>query len=196
MDNKIDMPDSVSLEVRQAIEHVGNLFGKLLSERHGAADGTAAPKSGSPSAGPGAGIETADALRGLAAELPEASRREEAATHEREQTEEKQRIRLLLRTHLDQAMWNDILSRLQPAARLGARELLLLSFPSDLCSDGGRKIRVGEEGWQDTLQGEAADLRVRWTSDLVGKGYGLKARMLDYADGMPGNIGLFLSWSN
>lgn len=196
MDNVPDTHGSVSVEVRQAIDHIGSLFGKLLSGNHDTADEKGAAKPGSSAAEAEPDIRTADALRGLAAELPGESRREEATTHEREQIEEKQRIKLLLKTHLDQAMWNDILSRMQPAAKRGERELLLLSFPSDLCDDGGRKIRVGEDGWEDTLRGEAADLRARWTSDLVKKGYGLKARMLDYEGGMPGNIGLFLSWSN
>ncbi len=83
---------------------------------------------------------------------------------------------------------------MHPAAARGESQLELIRFPSDLCSDGGRKIRVREQGWEDTLRGEAAELRARYRRDLLPKGFGLAASTLEYRQGLPGDIGLFLTW--
>ena len=51
-----------------------------------------------------------------------------------------------------------MLDKAKLAARSGEQELMMLRFPSDSCSDGGRKIDVAEEGWEGTLRGEAAEV--------------------------------------
>ena len=65
----------------------------------------------------------------------------------------------------------------------------MLRFPSDLCSDGGRKIDVAEEGWEGTLRGEAAELYSRWRTELKPRGFGLSAQIVSYEDGIIGDIG-------
>jgi hypothetical protein len=70
----------------------------------------------------------------------------------------------------------------------------LLQFPNELCTDGGRAIDVGEEGWPATLRGEAAELYLRWERELKRRGFHLIARIVEYPDGKPGDVGLFLSW--
>jgi hypothetical protein len=37
---------------------------------------------------------------------------------------------------------------------------------------------------------------VRWKDELRSHGFSLQARVVDFPDGIPGDIGLFLSWSN
>ena len=72
---------------------------------------------------------------------------------------------------------------------------MLLRFPSDLCSDGGRKIDVAEEGWEETLRGEAAELYSRWRTELKPQGFGLSARIVSYDDkGIIGDLALYLTW--
>ncbi len=139
-------------------------------------------------------IGTADGLRKLAAVAPARRKQEQKATREQDALAEKRRIKALLQAHLQDAMWDELLSHLQPAAERGDTEFQLLRFPSGLCTDGGRKIRIGDEAWQDTLQGEASEVTARWKCDLEPKGIGLSARMLDYSNGMPGDIGLFATW--
>lgn len=74
---------------------------------------------------------------------------------------------------------------------------MLLRFPSDLCSDGGRKIDVAEEGWEVTLRGEAAELYNRWRRELKPQGFGLSARIVSFEDqGIIGDLGLFLTWGD
>ena len=71
---------------------------------------------------------------------------------------------------------------------------MLLRFPSLLCSDGGRAVNMAETDWPESLQGEAAELYLRWARDLKPHGFPLHARVLDFPGGMPGDIGLFLTW--
>lgn len=73
-------------------------------------------------------------------------------------------------------------------------ELMLLQFPSQLCSDRGRAVSEAEENWPPTLRGEPAELYRRWERDLKPNGFRLAARVLDYPGGMPGDVGLFLLW--
>ena len=44
------------------------------------------------------------------------------------------------------------------------------------------------------LRGEAAEMYLRWERDLKARGFHLTARVLDFPDGQPGDIGLFLVW--
>ncbi|HTT81575.1 MAG TPA: hypothetical protein VMF86_18055, partial [Stellaceae bacterium] len=80
------------------------------------------------------------------------------------------------------------------AAEHGERDFMLLRFPSDLCADGGRAINSALPEWPATLRGEAAELYRRWESGLKPRGFHLVARILDFPDGKPGDIGLFLGW--
>jgi hypothetical protein len=73
---------------------------------------------------------------------------------------------------------------------------MLLRFPHELCSDGGRAINAlaKNENWPETLRGEAAELYLRWKRDRRPHGLRLTARVLDYPGGILGDIGLFLVW--
>ena len=72
---------------------------------------------------------------------------------------------------------------------------LLLRFPSELCTDGARAINnPPNPDWPSTLQGEAMELDARWRDQLSPRGFHLAARLLDFPDGKPGDVGLFLFW--
>jgi len=90
--------------------------------------------------------------------------------------------------------WQGLLHRARQAAEAGEKECLLLRFPNELCTDGGRAIDVAEESWPTTLRGEAAELYLRWERELKRRGFRLSAGVLEYPGGMPGDIGLFLAW--
>jgi hypothetical protein len=76
----------------------------------------------------------------------------------------------------------------------GKLEALVYSFPSRLCTDGGRAINNGEPDWPETLQGKAKELYDRYTAAVKPKGYKLKAMIINFPDGVPGDVGLFLNW--
>jgi len=115
---------------------------------------------------------------------------EEAATLEQRRRE----AREILRRHLSDGTWRQLLERAEVSAQRGEREFLLHRFPSDLCSDGGRMIHVAEPGWESTLRGEPAEVVERWRRELKPRGFRLAARVVSYVDGVLGDVGLFLIW--
>jgi CBS domain-containing protein len=104
------------------------------------------------------------------------------------------RVAALVDQHITDENWRSLVHRAQQSAESGEEEFMLLRFPSQLCSDGGRAINIVAPGWTETLRGEAAELYLRWQRDLKPRGFPLGARVLDFPDGMPGDIGLFLRW--
>ncbi len=103
-------------------------------------------------------------------------------------------IKSLIDQHVDDAGWRQILHAAREAAERGEKEYLLLRFPSDLCSDGGRAVNAPLPNWPATLRGEAAEMYLRWERDLKPRGFRLTAQVLDFPGGKPGDIGLFLVW--
>ena len=95
---------------------------------------------------------------------------------------------------LSEEDWQDKLRRARDAAEHGRMEFELLRFPNQLCSDGGRAVNVAEPGWPETLCGIAADAYRRFEDELKPQGFELDARIVDYVEDKPGDIGLFLSW--
>ncbi|WP_298428479.1 hypothetical protein [Rhodoblastus sp.] len=85
--------------------------------------------------------------------------------------------------------------RVRAAAEAGQTELLLGRFPSELCTDHGRAINMAEEGWPETLIGRPQQAYRIWKEKLQPLGYQLKAQIIDWPNGVPGDVGLFLSWN-
>jgi CBS domain-containing protein len=104
------------------------------------------------------------------------------------------RVAELIDYHISDESWRGLVHQARLAAERGEKEFMLLRFPSQLCSDSGRAVNVGEADWPATLRGEAAEIYLRWERDLKPHGFRLIARVLDYPHGMPGDIGLFLTW--
>ena len=75
----------------------------------------------------------------------------------------------------------------------GKYEAMVYSFPSTLCTDGGRAINNLDPEWPATLQGKARELYDGFKLNLQPKGYRLKAMIMDFPGGMPGNVGYFLN---
>jgi len=80
------------------------------------------------------------------------------------------------------------------AAADGKYEALIYSFPSTFCTDSGRAINNNLPGWQKTLQGKAKELHGLFEEVAKPQGYGLKAMIINFPDGMPGDVGFFLTW--
>jgi CBS domain-containing protein len=126
-------------------------------------------------------------------ERKEAEHREEARRVAA--IEHRHRVAELIDQHISEKGWRDLLHRARNAAEHGQLEFMLLRFPSQLCNDGGRAINVSERDWPVTLRGVPAELYLRWEGELKPDGFRLAARVLEFPGGQPGDIGLFLLWS-
>lgn len=78
----------------------------------------------------------------------------------------------------------------------GKYEALVYSFSSDLCTDSGRAINSRLPNWPETLQGKAKQLYDRYTQYAKPQGFKLKAAIINFPDGMPGDVGFFLNWAS
>ncbi len=80
------------------------------------------------------------------------------------------------------------------AAEHGEQQVLVIQFPSDWCSDRGRAINNFDPDWPKTLTGFAKRAFEYYTKELQPLGYGVRAEILNFPGGMPGDVGLYLTW--
>lgn len=153
---------------------------------------TTSPKAAAPAPKP----ITADGFRQLVEASEQGKLDEQRTIAHAAELERIQQVKTMLHDHLGAEMWDTLMAHAQVAAAHGGKELELLRFPSELCSDGGRKINNVDPAWAETLQGEAAELQSRWARDLKPQGFGLVARVIDYPKGMPGTIAMVLVWDH
>jgi hypothetical protein len=89
-----------------------------------------------------------------------------------------------------------VLGQLRTAAAKGDNDALVMRFPNALCTDKGRALNNGEKDWPSTLIGRPLQAYEFWRDHLQPQGYRLKAMIVDWPQGLPGDIGLFLSWDD
>ena len=77
----------------------------------------------------------------------------------------------------------------------GLREVEVIRFPNSLCTDHGRAINQMEPGWEETLTGLPKELFQFWKKHLQPRGYKIKFQIVDYSGGVPGDVGISLSWN-
>jgi CBS domain-containing protein len=106
----------------------------------------------------------------------------------------KTKMKELVDHHLTDEHWRGVLHQARIAAEHGEQEIMVLQFPHELCSDGGRAINVAEPDWPSTLRGEAAETYLRFERDLKPRGFHVIAKVMGFPDGYIGDIGLFLHW--
>ncbi len=106
-----------------------------------------------------------------------------------------EQVKNLIAYKISDAEWDGLIDGARKAAEHGEKQHLLLRFPSGLCTDDSRAINnPPNDAWPQTLRGEAAEIYERWQTALQPLGFGLSAQVLEFPDGKPGDVGLFLRW--
>ena len=77
----------------------------------------------------------------------------------------------------------------------GLTEIEVGRFPNSLFTDRGRAINQQEPGWEKTLTGAPKEIYELWQKYFRPRGYKLKVQVVDFPDGLPGDIGMTLSWA-
>jgi hypothetical protein len=80
------------------------------------------------------------------------------------------------------------------AVKAGLTEIQVYRFPNALCTDHGRAIHQQEPGWEDTLTGVPKELYQFWHKSLRPRGYKLRAQIVDFPGGLPGDVNMTLKW--
>jgi hypothetical protein len=81
------------------------------------------------------------------------------------------------------------------AVKDGKFEALVYTFPSELTSDGGRAINNGRPDWPETLKGKARELYESYLERAKPQGYKLRAMIVNFPGGVPGDVGFYLNWA-
>jgi hypothetical protein len=121
------------------------------------------------------------------------------------------------RTRLDNFQLTDEviqsgLDRIRRAFERGETEIMISSFPSTFCTDGGRAIinagappinkpskeeaakQEDEPEWLMTLPTGVRLVHDYWRKNLKPGGFAFGARIINYPGGKPGDVGLSFSW--
>jgi hypothetical protein len=83
---------------------------------------------------------------------------------------------------------------IERAAKNGLTEVQVYRFPNSLCTDRGRAINQQEPGWEETLTGIPKEIYQFWDRCLRPLDYRLRAEIVDFAGGVPGDVGITLKW--
>ncbi len=95
----------------------------------------------------------------------------------------------------DELRMQRVAAIIQRAVSNGQTEVFVGKFPNSLCTDHGRAINQGEPGWEKTLTGLPKELYAFWEKFLRPRGYKLRFQIVEFPGGMPGDVGVTLSWS-
>lgn len=80
------------------------------------------------------------------------------------------------------------------AVENGQMSVQVFRFPNHLCTDNGRAINQAEPGWEKTLTGIPLEILEFWRRQLKPRGYHIQYQILDFPNGMPGDVVVTLSW--
>jgi hypothetical protein len=155
-----------------------------MSESHGTTKPT-----------PASIFSAADVKRRMAER--EAQKAAEELRHMKEQ-EEKQKA-VMAEFHAPPArtpeqLMHLVMQLVSQAAERGQNEVQIYRFPNSVCTDNGRRINNSLPDWEKTLEGRPKLGYEFWRDHLRPLGFGLKAEVLEYPGGVPGDIGFFLTW--
>ncbi|TCR86000.1 hypothetical protein EV561_106262 [Rhizobium sp. BK376] len=139
-------------------------------------------------------MNSAEDLRKRALELQLAEMERNDRIKEREAKKHAEFVEDFFRKNIGDAERAVIKRLVMKAAADGKYEAMIYSFPSSFCTDSGRAINNSIPGWPDTLQGKAKELFELFEEVAKPQGYGLKATIINFPEGMPGDVGFFLTW--
>lgn len=110
----------------------------------------------------------------------------------------KQQDRALREAFMSRKVAPEAIERINNAVRIAAQNghhhLEVITFPSSYCSDGGRRINIADAEWPTTLTGFAKDAYDFYDNELRPLGYKLRAEIINFPGGMPGEISLSIAW--
>jgi len=130
--------------------------------------------------------------------LAEADKASEAARkHAAEEAEKKALLDKLIKPSgvSDEQALKRVQVIVERAVANGLAEVQVYRFPNQLCTDRGRAINQQEAGWETTLTGLPKEMYQFWDRQLRPLGYKIKFQIVDFPDGIPGDVGITLKWA-
>ncbi|MFP4125232.1 MAG: histidine kinase [Alphaproteobacteria bacterium] len=140
-------------------------------------------------------VSNAAELRRRVDELREARRRDNAAERRRRAEARAAVVRAFLDQHITEEDFARARAYIHAAVENGQYEVEVLRFPADALTDGGRAVNNADPEWPRTLRGPAAEWYEAFQRSAAPNGFKMHARVMNFPDGKPGEVGLFLSWA-
>lgn len=138
-------------------------------------------------------------VKELQMKIAEAESAKASAALKRQQAEDREKADLLERLTKPSGLSDDEVMEkasiiINRAVENGLLSVQVFRFPHTLCTDNGRAINQGEQGWETTLTGIPKEIYEFWKRQLQPRGYHIRYEIIDYPGGMPGDVGIILSW--
>jgi N-acetylglucosamine kinase-like BadF-type ATPase len=140
------------------------------------------------------GLITPEQLRRVTEEKEKEKARAALEKKSKADSEQDQLRDAFMAREIHPEVFERISKAVKSAAERGEQELMVLRFSSEYCTDGGRAINSFEPDWPKTLTGFAKRAYEFWQEELEPQGYKLRAQIMDFPGGMPGDVGMFLKW--
>ncbi len=144
---------------------------------------------------PGAKPPSADELRSILADEQMAEMKKLAAKKSVEERKIAEFAEDFLKGHVTDDEIARVRRQVMNAVKDGKLEAMVYTFPSNLCSDSGRAINSADPQWPESLQGKAREFYERFLKFGKPQGYKLKAMIINFPGGIPGDVGFFLNWA-
>ncbi len=144
---------------------------------------------------PGAKPPRADELRSILADEQMAEMKKRAAQKSVEERKIAEFTDDFLKGHVTDDEIARVRRQVMNAVKDGKLEAMVYTFPSSLCSDSGRAINSADPQWPESLQGKAREFYERFLKFGKPQGYKLKAMIINFPGGIPGDVGFFLNWA-
>lgn len=139
---------------------------------------------------------SADAVRSYL----QSKKNEEAAKQRAFQASAKAELDKLHEAFNDREVQPEALDRIavlvRKAVEAGDKQALVLRFPSEWLADQGRAITNHDKNWHETLDGFPKRAYVFFKKELEPRGFQIRAAIVDWPGGMPGDVGFFLQWKH
>jgi hypothetical protein len=137
---------------------------------------------------------SADAVRAYL----QSKKDEETAKHRAHEAEAKAEREKLHAAFQEREVQPEAMDRVaavvRKAVEMGEKQALVVRFPSDWLPDQGRAITNHDPNWPNSLDGFARRAYDFFKKELEPRGFQIRAEILDWPGGMPGDVGFYLQW--
>jgi hypothetical protein len=165
---------------------------EMMDNKPTGPDAAPAPAAARPDLGEG--LVRPEDLRQITSEAEQARVHKLLELEKKREGERKELQNAFLNQHIRPDARERFITRVREAAQRGEHEIEIVRFSSEFCTDGGRRINNFDPEWPDSLTGFAREVYEAYDQHLRKLGYKLRAQILNYPGGMPGEVGIFLSW--
>ena len=133
-------------------------------------------------------------LKQIASEAETAKMDEERRLKKKDEQQKEELLAAFMAREVHAEAIERINKAIRIAAEQGHHQLQVLTFPSSYCTDGGRRINIGDPGWPETLKGFAKKAYDFYLKELRPLGYKISMEIVTWPKGMPGDVAMYLKW--